>query len=248
MTDFPIIGRHITSRSTALAFFAPNVKSLLMKYLVVAAAGLLAICISTQAVARPHRGFHTGPYLAVEAGIGHNDFDRNQRTDEKVGTVIEPTLGFLFGWNLYDWFATEMSGYYSTSEKRGRREHVAGLNLNAKFFLITDSLINFKSLRILPFAQVGPALNIAFLPGDESSLNPDDTRTSIAFGPSVGGGVMFLFAKYVYLGLKAKGDFLYYEEIRQDIVAKGASTPSAVIYRGGFIPSFVTTVVVGVHF
>ncbi len=215
-----------------------------MKYLLITTAAMLVILTSMEAVARPHRGFHTGPYLAVEAGLSYNDFDRNQRTGEKVGTVVEPTLGFLFGWNIYDWFAAEMSGRYSTSEKRDRREHVAGVNLNAKFFLITDALTDFKSLRILPFAQVGPALNVAVLPSDELSANPDDTRTSIAYGPSVGGGVMFLFAKYVYLGLKAKGDFLYYEEIRQTI----SSTPGVVIYRGGFIPSFVVTAIIGVHF
>lgn len=207
---------------------------------------MLSLAAAT-ADARPKKGFNTGPYLAFEFGISHNNFDINQRIDQKVGTMFEPTIGFLFGWNLYDWFAMELSGRYSTSEKDDRREHVAQIHLNSKFFLITDALTDFKTLRILPFGQVGAAINVAVLPGDVTATT-DNQPKSFAYGPSVGAGVMFLFKKYVYLGLKAQGDFLFYDEIRQELSSGGVTTPDVLIYKGGFIPQFSAMGIFGVHF
>lgn len=207
----------------------------------------MIVLIAAAAQAKPHKGFHTGPYLCLTGGITHNDFDRNQRTNEKLGTIIEPIVGFVFGWNMMDWFSMELEGRYSTSEKRGRREQVAGANISAKFFLVTDALTNFKTLRILPFAKAGLSMNVAALPGDEQAT-VDDTRTSFGYGPSVGTGVMFLFKKYVYLGLNAQGDFLFFNDIHQDITVGGVTTSNVLIYKGGFIPSFVLTGIVGVHF
>ncbi len=208
---------------------------------------LLLSCIATAAEARPKKGFNTGPYLAFEFGISHNNFDVNQRLDEKVGTFVEPTIGFLFGWNIYDWFAAELSGRYSTSEKGDRREHIAMVHINTKFFLITDALTDFQTLRILPFGQIGAAINFAVLPGDPASTTDNQPKT-FAYGPSVGAGVMFLFKKYVYLGLKAQGDLLFYDDIHQEITSGGATTSDVLIYKGGFVPQFSAMGIFGVHF
>lgn len=205
----------------------------------------LLLVASSSAWAKPHKGFHTGPYLALEIGLSHNAFDKNIRENRNIGTLIEPTIGFLFGWNALDWLSAELEARYITSEKDDRREHIGGANLNAKFFLITDALTDFKTLRILPFGKVGAAFHVAVLPGDMAAS--DSTVTSFAYGPSVGGGVMFLFAKYVYLGLNVQGDFLFFDDIRQDITV-GGTTTSELIYKGGLTPQFVATAILGVHF
>lgn len=206
----------------------------------------LIIGIASSAHAKPPKGFHTGPYLAVGVGATYNNFDKNQRTGEKVGTFFEPNVGFIFGWNVYDWLAAEMSGRYLTSEKRGRREHVANANLYAKAFLITDALTDFKSLRILPYAKAGLAMLFAVLPEDEA-VSATNTRFDYGFGPSVGTGVMFLFKKYVYLGINAQGDFLFLQDIRSNVTTGGVTT-NTLIYKGGFTPQFYGSFVAGVHF
>jgi len=207
----------------------------------------LFVCVSASvAHARPPKGFHTGPYLAIEGGISYATFDVNQRTNEKVGTVIEPNVGFIFGWNVYDWLAAEMSGRYSTSEKRSRREHIANANLVAKAFLITDALTDFKSLRILPYAKAGLAMLFGVLPEDES-VSTTNTRFDYGFGPTVGAGVMFLFAKYAYLGLNVQGDMLFLQDIRSNI-ASGGTTTNTLIYKGGFQPQLYSSFIAGVHF
>lgn len=207
---------------------------------------LLIVGTVSAAHARPAKGFHTGPYLALEGGITYNTFDVNQRTNEKVGTVVEPTIGFIFGWNVYDWLAAEMNGRYSTSEKRGHREHIANANVVAKAFLITDALTDFKTLRILPYAKAGLAMLFADLPEDES-VSTTNTRFDYGFGPTVGAGVMFLFKKYVYLGINAQCDMLFLQDIRSSVTS-GGTTTSTLIYPGGFQPQLYTSFVAGVHF
>jgi opacity protein-like surface antigen len=207
----------------------------------------LVICAAASAAhARPQKGFHTGPYLALEGGISYADFDVNQRTNERVGTVVEPNVGFIFGWNVYDWLAAEMSGRYSTSEKRGHREHIANANLTTKAFLITNALTNFKTLRILPYAKAGLAMIFADLPEDET-VSATNTRFTYGFGPTVGAGVMFLFKKYVYLGINAQSDLLFLQDTRSSITS-GGTTTSTLIYKGSFQPQFYTSFVAGVHF
>ena len=208
--------------------------------------GLIAAILSAlPAYARPQKGFHTGPYLCLEVGMSHNDFDYNERLGQKVGTNIEPAVGFLFGWNVFDWLSAELAARYSTSEKDDRREHIAGANLNTKFFLITDALTDFDTLRILPFAKTGLAIHASVLPGDPAST--DSHVTSFAYGPSVGAGVMFLFQKYVYLGLNAQGDFLFFDDISQDVTVNGV-TSNQMIYKGGITPQYVISAILGVHF
>jgi hypothetical protein len=217
-----------------------------MKRCLIAISIAILLGISFAAEAKPRKGFHTGPYILLEAGATQNDFDVNARTGEKIGTEFEPAVGFLFGWNMFDWFSAELGGRYSTSEKNDRREHIAGANLNAKFFLVTDALTDFPSLRILPFAKAGAAIRVATLPGDPDAIN-DEVVTSFAYGPSVGAGMMFLWKKYVYFGFNVQGDLLFFQDISQDI-SSGGSTQNALIYEGGFIPQFAGTVLVGVHF
>lgn len=207
---------------------------------------LITLVATSAAHAKPPKGFHTGPYLALEGGISYADFDVNQRTNEKVGTIVDPNVGFIFGWNVYDWLAAEMSGRYSTSEKRGRREHIANANLTTKAFLITNALTNFKTLRILPYAKAGLAMIFADLPEDEI-VSATDTRFTYGFGPTVGVGVMFLFKKYVYLGINAQTDLLFLQDIRSSITS-GGTTTSTLIYKGGFQPQFYSSFIAGVHF
>jgi hypothetical protein len=207
---------------------------------------IIVMVLASSTEAKPRRGFNTGPYLAIEVGAGQNDFDTNQRTGERVGTDFEPTVGFLFGWNIYDWISAEISGRYATSKVADKREQIAGANLNTKFFLITDALTDFPTLRILPFVKAGVAFKVVALPGDTSAVK-DDVLTSFAYGPSVGGGIMFLWKKYVYLGFNVQGDFLFFEDKYQDINNGGTST-NTLIYKGGFIPQVVTTAILGVHF
>lgn len=207
---------------------------------------LISLVAPSAAFAKPPKGFHTGPYLALEGGISYTDFNVNQVTNEKVGTIVEPNVGFLFGWNVYDWLAAEMSARYSTSEKRGRREHIANANLTTKAFLITNALTNFKTLRILPYAKAGLAMIFADLP-EEQTVSSTDTRFTYGFGPTVGVGVMFLFKKYVYLGLNAQTDLLFLNDIRSNITT-GGTTTNTLIYKGGFQPQFYTSFVAGVHF
>ncbi len=207
--------------------------------------GLVALT-AAEAHARPHKGFHTGPYLCIEGGVTQNSFDTNQRTGEKIGFAMEPTVGFLFGWNVYDWLSAEMVGRYSTGAKNDRREHLVDANMSVTAFLVTDALTNFPTLRILPFGKVGMAVRIDALPGDTQSS--DGVVTRVGFGPTVGAGVMFLFQKYVYMGFEAQGDFINIDDIRQDLTSGGVTTPSALIYKGGWLPQFTALGIVGVHF
>jgi len=218
-----------------------------MKAGLTAIALALIICaMSSAAFARPPKGFHTGPYLALEGGISYSNFDKNQRTGQKAGAAIDPTIGFIFGWNVYDWLSAEMSGRYSTSEKNSRREHIANANLVAKAFLITNALTDFKSLRILPYAKAGLGMIFADLPEDDI-VSTTSTRFTYGFGPTVGAGVMFLFAKYVYLGINVQGDMLFMQDIRSNVTS-GGTTTNTLIYKGGFQPQLFTSGVAGVHF
>ena len=107
-------------------------------------------------------------------------------------------------------------------------------------------LTDFKTLRILPFGKIGAAIHASVLPGDTAST--DNSVTSFAFGPSVGGGIMFLFKKYIYMGLNAQGDFLFFDDIRQNITVNGVTTSNELIYKGGLHPQVIVSALLGVHF
>lgn len=200
----------------------------------------IAIVLTTgQASARPKKGFHTGPYLALEIGTLQADCDHNEITGQDEGRMFEPAFGFLFGWNIEDYFSTELQGRYATNFNSNRREQFASASLFAKWTLIADKLTDYKTLRILPFVKGGLSSRINALPGPT-----DGTVTNFALGPSFGVGVAFLFYKYVYFGLDIQEDLLFFSTGTQTI----NGVPDTTVYRGGFKPSFGALAILGVHY
>ncbi len=200
------------------------------------------IFAASAAQARPEKGFNVGPYLAIEAGAAQTEFDTDQVTGEKVAAEFEPSFGFIFGWNIYDWFSTELQGLYSTNENSGRRVHYASAVVTTKYFLILNALTDFPTLRILPFAKAGAGLRASVLPDTPSTGS--GKKTSIGYGPSLGGGIAFIWKKYFFFGIDLQEDFFYYDEIRQTV----NGTPDTLVYKGGFQPSFTGMGFVGVHY
>lgn len=194
--------------------------------------------------AHPAKGFHTGPYLVLEGGAMQSDFDTDQVTGIRQGNDWEPVVGFVFGWNIYDSFSAELQGMYTTDGNGGRRIHIAAANVYAKYFLVTDALTDFPTFRILPFAKVGMGFRGTVLPSTPSSANPTDSITQIGIGPSVGGGLAFLWKKYFYFGIDAQADLYLYDDIDQTV----GGVPGTRVYNGGFHPSFTGMAFVGVHY
>lgn len=200
--------------------------------------------IAIPALARPPKDFHDGPYLVLEGGAWQSDFDTDQVTGQSVANDWEPTVGFVFGWNIYDWFSTELQGKYTTDKNSGRRVHIASGNVYAKFTLIADALTDFPSFRILPFLKAGMGFRASVLPSTPAASNPDDSKTQIGFGPSVGGGIAFLWKKYFYFGIDVQEDLYLYDDIRETV----SGVPNTLVYKGGFHPSFCGMGFVGVHY
>jgi len=145
---------------------------------------MLIFCASSHAE-KPKKGFLHGPYLTLEMGAIQMDYDTDQVSGEKIGRDFEPAFGFLFGWNLNDNFSPEIQGKYATNFKSGRRLHVASANVYAKYTFIIDPLVDFKTLRILPFLKAGMAFRVAVLPGNRNATK--NTITQMGWGPSPGG-------------------------------------------------------------
>ncbi len=194
--------------------------------------------------ARPAKGFHTGPYLVLEGGAMQADFDRDQVTGRMQGNDFEPAVGFVFGWNIYDAFSTELQGMYTTDKNGGRRIHIASANVYAKLFLITNFTTDFPSFRAIPFVKAGMGFRATVLPSTPTSATPDDTLTRIGVGPSIGAGVAFMWKKYLYFGIDLQEDLYIYDDIDQTV----GGVPNTRVYNGGFQPSFTGMAFVGVHY
>lgn len=212
------------------------------KLLGVLSLSIVLSLIASTADARPAKGFLKGPYLTVELGTLQMDNDTDQVSGEKIGRDFEPTFGFIFGWNLSDNFSPELQGRYATNLKSGRRLHVAQANISGKYTFIIDELVDFPSLRILPFLKAGMALRISVLPGNRNSTK--DTVYQTAWGPSPGGGLAFLWKKYFMFGIDLQGDMLIFDDIRQTVNGTG----NTLVYKGGFHPSFSAMAIIGVHY
>lgn len=197
---------------------------------------------ASPAQARAGRGFHTGPYILLQGGVMQASFDGNVATGTKNGRDFEPSFGLSFGWNIWDFFSTEINGRYTTSANSGKREHIASAGLYAKGFWVTKKLTRFESWRVLPFARAGIATTIAALPGADGAS--DGTVTSYGIGPSLGVGMMFLWNKYIYFGVDAFEDLLYFNNIYQTV----NGVPNTLIYKGGYHPAFNAMAVIGVHY
>lgn len=191
--------------------------------------------------ARPQKGFHTGPYLALEVGAMQENFDTDQVTGIDVGSDFQPSFGFVFGWNIWDFFSGEIQGRYSTNMSSNRREHIAAANAYGKWTFIADALTDFPTLRILPFIKGGLASRISALPGTPGADHSVATRFGI--GASAGAGVTFLWKKYFYFGIDLQEDMLFFDDIDQTV-----GGVSRRVYEGGFHPSFGASAMVGVHY
>lgn len=172
-------------------------------------------------------------------------FDKDEQSGTKIGNDYEPVLGLTFGWNLWDCFSAELQGLYTTARTEGRREQIASANVYGRYFLILDQLTDFKSLKILPTFKGGLALRIASLPGNPAST--DKALTTFGWGPSFGGGLSFIAAKYVFFGFEVQGDLLFFEDKRQDLTS-GGGAPGTLVYKGGFYPQLTALGFAGVHF
>ena len=207
----------------------------------------IAVCALLFALSAPAAGEMTkgslkGPYLDLQAGVTQATYDTDQTTAVKQGHSYEPTIGFLFGWNLVDWFSAEINGRYATTRNDDRREHLAGANLFAKFTWVNKWLTDFPTFRVLPFAKAGIGTHIAILPGAVS--NGDSKVTMFSYGPSVGGGVAFIWKKYFHFGVDAQCDMVFFDDGTQTV----NGVPGTVVYKGGFYPSLVATGFLGVHY
>ena len=204
-------------------------------------AALAILILPASGFAKPQKGFHTGPYLMLEVGAMQENFDQDQVTGQSVGSDFEPTFGFIFGWNIWDFFSGELQGKYSTNSNGGRREHIAGANAYAKFTLIANALTDFPSLRILPFLKAGLATRIEDLPGTPGANHSTAARFGV--GPSAGGGISFLWKKYFYFGIDVQEDLLDFDDIDQTV-----NGVMMHVYDGGWHQSFSAMGMIGVHY
>ena len=211
------------------------------KYSAILAAVATAILVTASAEARPQKGFHSGPYLVLELGAMQEDFDRDQVTGQDIGSDFQPSFGFVFGWNIWDFFSGELQGRYSTNLSKSRREHIASANAYGKWTFIADALTDFPSLRILPFVKGGLATRVSALPGTPGSSNSVVTRFGV--GPTAGAGIAFLWKKYFYFGIDVQEDFLFFNDIDQTV-----GGVMRRVYDGGFHPSFSASAMIGVHY
>lgn len=174
------------------------------------------IIVPSLALARPPQGFHEGPYIRFIGGMESVTFDNNRRTNQKVGQDYEGTVGFQFGWNLWDSTAAEFEGRYVTTQiSNERREHVVNVNLNIKYSFITNGLTDIGYLHILPFVQGGPAALFAAVPGDPSTSDKILSVYGLGFGG--GAGIDFLIGQYVYFGALFQADLYYVPVVRQNM-------------------------------
>jgi len=227
---------------SVLVFWGPNDKSYTMRLRIIIAFTLIATLAPLQAWARPQKGFNVGPYLAIEAGAAQTEFDTDQVTGTKVASEFEPVFGFIFGWNIYDWFSTELQGLYSTDRNSGKRVHYGSAVMTTKYFLILDALTDFPTFRILPFAKAGAGFRVSVLP--DTPAAGTGKVTSFGYGPSVGGGVAFIWKKYFFFGIDLQEDLFYFDSIRQTV----NGVPNVTVYKGGFQPQFTGAGFIGVHY
>lgn len=170
-------------------------------------------------------------------------YDNNQRTGEKNGHDVEPSMGILFGWNLADSWGAELSLRYSTNKNDvggvDKREHFINGNVSLHYYLITDALTSPKKFDLLPFVGAGIYTGLAVVPGDDTST--DKSLTVWGIGPSVSAGINMLAWKYFYSGIHVLYDVPHRTSQAQDI-----SGTSTTIIRGGWQPQLGGMVTVGV--
>ena len=190
---------------------------------------------------RPGEGFYEGPYITIHGGIMQFDWDVNQRTLLKLGNDWIPVFHLGFGWNLNDWLAPEFQVRFISVSNGGGREHITGGDFGPALTLLWDPLLDFQSLRILPFIRPAVAFQIAFLPPDP--LATDTHVLTVGVGGSISTGVRFLYNEYLYFGFEMKENFLHHDSVTEPI----ASIPT-LIYGNGWKKQLEALTMIGVHF
>ncbi|MBI4126587.1 MAG: hypothetical protein HY465_03755 [Deltaproteobacteria bacterium] len=79
-------------------------------------------------------------------------------------------------------------------------------------------------------------------------MSSDQKVLSFGIGPTAGGGIAVLWKKYFFCGIDVREDFLFYDEIRQDLDLASPASTDQLIYQGGFHPSFAAVFFLGVHY
>ena len=198
--------------------------------------------VSVTASALPRKGFQEGPFLTLAAGVTQFDWDINQRLRVQEGESFEPTFGLGFGWNVQDWWAPEMQFRYATDSNNGRREHIVAVNTGVVFSWVTEALTDVGKWHIFPFVRPGIGYQLATLPGDP--LSGVSRLLSHGIGPSIAGGVRFIYKTYLYLGIQVQEDFLWHDSHHQVLPGLG----NTLIYDGGLGKQFEVFTLVGVHY
>lgn len=207
---------------------------------------IINLVLTADLHARPPKGFLEGPYLLLSAGALQADFDTDQQSGQKVGRDVEPGAGFVFGWNITDAVAPELYGIYSTNINAGRREHIVGATIGARYLFLLDALTDLGSFHLFPFLRGGPGFRIFVLPGNQ--LSTDQLVSQVGLGGSVGGGLGLHWKKYLYAGIDVQGDLFSYEDVQQNLDTLTPALADQLIYRGGFQPTFGASLFIGVHY
>ena len=202
---------------------------------------LLLTVIPLTAAARPPKRFHEGPYLQIFTGALRAADDTLSRTDTPVGHTVEPAFGFIFGWNLSDPIAVEITGRYGTATTFAAREHLIRANVHFRWNWITDFLTVSRAVQFLPFLHAGPLIHIDVLPGDPAAS--DGIVTQWGGGASVGGGLSALIKEYLYVSLLGQTDIA-----RRKCVAQLISGISTETYAPGWTVGWNVGAAFGVHF
>ncbi len=200
------------------------------------------ILLTAPATARPLQGFHEGPYLQFVSGARNADFDTNIVDAKKISREVEPLFGCNFGWNIRDDVAVELAAQYTSTGTHDTQQHLMNLLLGAKYFLLTDALTHFSSLRILPFVSGGALVQLNVQPGATGASEPRVLQWGS--GLHAGAGASFLFYHdTMYLTAQYTTAAMHRFDASQ--IIGGASQ---LVYAGGWARDWSATLGTGVHF
>lgn len=202
---------------------------------------LTLILFSASPLHAMRKGFYKGPYLLLDVGVMHFNWDVNQNLNRQQAGSFPLLYGLTFGWNVSDWVALELFTRYSTDNKRGEREHIGAGSLGTAFFWIVNPLTGHNKWQVLPFLKTSATYQVAALPGDPSST--DRFLITQGVGPSGSGGVRFIHNKYLYFGIEFQQHLLFHEGKSQ--VLRGVQKQ---IYNRGWKKQFESFLSVGIHY
>lgn len=213
-----------------------------MKYFIATLSFALVVSAASIAWARPLKGFNTGPYLYAEGGAIQVSFNKDEQTGQKYSGEFMPSIGLIFGWNIWDYLSAELDGRYTTNRTEGKREHLVSANVYGRYYFIIDQLTDSESFKVMPTVKGGFSFRIASLPGNPASA--DTALTTFGWGPSFGAGINFLVKKYLSFGVDAQEDLVFFQDKHQTL----SSGAGALVYKGGFYPQFSVMGYIGVHY